>query len=110
MSYQRQISVTTKGHGDMHDLTEQVASVVNASGIQTGTVNVFNNGSTALSAPLSSSLDCNTTCPPFWTSSFHPAATTVMSRRGMTATGIHTCRRRCSVHRSVYPFLMASSF
>jgi secondary thiamine-phosphate synthase enzyme len=47
MSYQRQISVTTKRHGDMLDLTEQVASVVNASGIQTGTVNVFNGGSTA---------------------------------------------------------------
>ena len=31
----------------MHDLTEQVTSVVNASGIQTGTVNVFNVGSTA---------------------------------------------------------------
>jgi len=47
MSYQQQISVTTKGHGDMHDLTQQVASVVNTSGIQTGTVNVFNVGSTA---------------------------------------------------------------
>ena len=47
MSYQQQIFVTTKGHGDMHDLTEQVTSVVNASGIQTGTVNVFNVGSTA---------------------------------------------------------------
>ena len=47
MSYQQQISVTTKGHGDMHDLTEQVTSVVNASGIQTGTVNVFNFGSPA---------------------------------------------------------------
>ena len=42
-----QISITTKGHGDMHDLTQQVASVVNTSGIQTGTVNVFNVGSTA---------------------------------------------------------------
>ncbi|MGA8440788.1 MAG: secondary thiamine-phosphate synthase enzyme YjbQ [Candidatus Sulfotelmatobacter sp.] len=47
MSYQQQISVTTRGHGEMHDLTGQVASVVNASGIQTGTVNVFNVGSTA---------------------------------------------------------------
>jgi secondary thiamine-phosphate synthase enzyme len=47
MSYQQQISVTTKGHGDMHDLTQQVASVVYASGIQTGRVNVFNVGSTA---------------------------------------------------------------
>lgn len=47
MSYQQQISVSTKGHGDMHDLTEQVASIVNSSGIQTGTVNIFNVGSTA---------------------------------------------------------------
>jgi thiamine phosphate synthase YjbQ (UPF0047 family) len=31
----------------MHDFTERVSSVVNASGIQTGTVNVFNVGSTA---------------------------------------------------------------
>jgi thiamine phosphate synthase YjbQ (UPF0047 family) len=31
----------------MHDLTEQVTSVVSATGIQTGTVHVFNVGSTA---------------------------------------------------------------
>jgi len=31
----------------MHDLTERVAAIVAASGIQTGTVNVFNVGSTA---------------------------------------------------------------
>ena len=47
MSYQREISLTTKGHGDVHDLTDQVASVVNSSGIKTGFVNVFNVGSTA---------------------------------------------------------------
>jgi secondary thiamine-phosphate synthase enzyme len=47
MSYQQRISVSTKGHGDMHDLTEQVVAVVNSSGIRTGTVHVFNVGSTA---------------------------------------------------------------
>ena len=47
VSYQRQISVTTHGHGDMHDLTDQVAAIVSSSGINTGTVNVFNVGSTA---------------------------------------------------------------
>jgi secondary thiamine-phosphate synthase enzyme len=46
MTYQQQISITTKGHGDMHDLTDQVARVVSSSAIQTGTVNVFNVGST----------------------------------------------------------------
>lgn len=47
MSYQRQISITTKGHGDLYDLTDQVAAVVTSSGIKTGTANVFNVGSTA---------------------------------------------------------------
>jgi secondary thiamine-phosphate synthase enzyme len=47
MSYQQQISLSTKGHGDMHDITDQVATAVNSSGVKTGIVNVFNVGSTA---------------------------------------------------------------
>jgi secondary thiamine-phosphate synthase enzyme len=47
MTCQQQITVTTMGPGDMHDLTEQVTAVVVSSGIQTGTVNIFNVGSTA---------------------------------------------------------------
>jgi hypothetical protein len=95
MSYQHRISVHTKGHGDVHDLTEQVASIVNSSGIQTGTVNVFNVEARPRSALLSLNLDCSVTCPPFWTSSSRPAATTATSRRGMTVTGIRTCKRHC---------------
>jgi secondary thiamine-phosphate synthase enzyme len=47
VTFQRQITVATKGHGDMNDLSEQVAAIVTESGIQTGTVHVFNVGSTA---------------------------------------------------------------
>jgi len=47
MAFQKQIVITTSGHGDMHDLTTDVARIVAASGIQTGMVNVFNVGSTA---------------------------------------------------------------
>ncbi|HVO80839.1 MAG TPA: secondary thiamine-phosphate synthase enzyme YjbQ [Terriglobales bacterium] len=47
MNCQHQILISTKGHGDMHDLTGQVAAIVTSSGIQTGMVNVFNVGSTA---------------------------------------------------------------
>lgn len=47
MNYQKQIPITTKGSGDMHDLTEQVAAIVTSSGIRTGMVNIFNIGSTA---------------------------------------------------------------
>ena len=47
MIYQQQKTIHTRGHGDMHYLTEQVSAAVSASGIQTGTVNVFNVGSTA---------------------------------------------------------------
>ena len=47
MTYQQQISIRSKGHGHMHDVTEQIATIVASSGIRTGTVNVFNIGSTA---------------------------------------------------------------
>ncbi len=47
MTYQQQITITTQGHGDMHNISEQIASVVNASAIKTGIVNIFNIGSTA---------------------------------------------------------------
>jgi len=46
-TYQQQITVRSSGHGDMHDLTDQVSAVVAASGVRSGTVNVFNVGSTA---------------------------------------------------------------
>src|SRR5204863_8621220 len=47
MSFQNQISLNTKGHGDMKDITEQVAAAVKSSGTKTGIANVFNIGSTA---------------------------------------------------------------
>ena len=47
MSFQEQISLTTKGHGDMHDIAEKVSAIVRSSGVKTGIVNVFNVGSTA---------------------------------------------------------------
>jgi len=47
MNHQSQISIATKGPGDMHDLTDQVAAIVNSSGVQTGIAHVFNIGSTA---------------------------------------------------------------
>ena len=47
MVHREEISVSTKGHGDMHDLTEKVSAIVAASGIRNGTVNAFNVGSTA---------------------------------------------------------------
>jgi secondary thiamine-phosphate synthase enzyme len=47
MVFQKQLVVSTRGHGDMHDLTAQVHGAVAESGIRTGLVNVFNVGSTA---------------------------------------------------------------
>lgn len=62
------------------------------------------------SVRLSSSQNYSMTCPPFWISSFRPAATTVMSRRSTIATTTRTYRRTYSGHRSPFPFLMAHSF
>jgi secondary thiamine-phosphate synthase enzyme len=47
MSYQQQITITTKGRGDMHDNTNHVAAAVKSSGVSIGIVNIFNVGSTA---------------------------------------------------------------
>ena len=47
MTFQKHISIAAKGHGDMHDLTDEVAAIVISSGIKTGIVHVFNIGSTA---------------------------------------------------------------
>lgn len=47
MVFQEQLTVSTSGHGNMHDLTEQVAAVVARSQVGTGIVHVFNVGSTA---------------------------------------------------------------
>jgi|SRR5215813_1397535 len=47
MTYQQQISISAKRHGDMHNITYEVASIVNSSGLKTGVAHVFNVGSTA---------------------------------------------------------------
>ena len=46
MVIQKRIALSTRDHGQMHDITEDVAEAVLDSGIQIGTVNVFNVGST----------------------------------------------------------------
>ncbi len=46
MVFQTNIQIHTRNHGAMHDLTSDVAAIVRQSGISTGTVNVFNVGST----------------------------------------------------------------
>ena len=46
MVHQQQISIETRGHGHMTDLTGEVVGIVAASGVRTGIVHVFNVGST----------------------------------------------------------------
>lgn len=46
MVHQEDIQIETSGHGDIHDITDRVASVIGRSGIQTGAAHVFNVGST----------------------------------------------------------------
>ena len=44
MVFQEQVVVSTRGHGDMHDVTDQVAALVTRSGVRTGVVQVFKIG------------------------------------------------------------------
>ena len=46
MIYQREIHLQTSKHGQMHDLTDEIARVVGESGVRSGLVNIFNVGST----------------------------------------------------------------
>ena len=47
MTHQQALTIETRGHGHMQDVTEEVTRIVRASGVRTGLVNVFNVGSTA---------------------------------------------------------------
>jgi len=47
MTVQEIINITTHRHGEMHDITQQVRTVVERSGVANGLVHVFNVGSTA---------------------------------------------------------------
>ena len=47
MTYQNDIHLRTSGHGDMHDLTNEVSRLVEQSRVRTGIVQLFNVGSTA---------------------------------------------------------------
>jgi secondary thiamine-phosphate synthase enzyme len=47
MVFQQQLTLQTRGHRDMHDLTESVGDLVARSGVRTGVAHVFNVGSTA---------------------------------------------------------------
>lgn len=46
MVHQEELDLRTTRHGQMHDLTDQVAGIVTRSHVQRGTVHVFNVGST----------------------------------------------------------------
>jgi secondary thiamine-phosphate synthase enzyme len=47
MVFQQQLTLRTRGHGHLHDLTEQVSRLVTEAGVRTGIVQVFTVGSTA---------------------------------------------------------------
>jgi secondary thiamine-phosphate synthase enzyme len=47
MAFQQELTLHTRGHRHMHDLTEQVQRVVAQSGVRGGVVHVFTVGSTA---------------------------------------------------------------
>ena len=47
-THQQQIQVQTQHHGEMHDLTAEVARIVEESGIAIGTAHIFNVGSTGV--------------------------------------------------------------
>ena len=52
MVHQEEITIETRGHGHMTDLTDAVARVIAAASVETGTAHVFNVGSTGAIATI----------------------------------------------------------
>ena len=48
MTHQDEVHLHTTGHRHMHDITKDVGQIVAKSGVTTGTVHIFNVGSTAV--------------------------------------------------------------
>lgn len=46
MTHQEELALSTRGHREMHEITGEVARIVEASGIRAGIAHVFNVGST----------------------------------------------------------------
>ena len=46
MTYQEELTLRTRGHAHMQDITRDVTAIVQRAGFRAGTVNVFNVGST----------------------------------------------------------------
>jgi secondary thiamine-phosphate synthase enzyme len=46
MIYQREVQLQTSGHRQMHDITDEIAQIVSASGVHCGVVHIFSVGST----------------------------------------------------------------
>lgn len=51
-SHQARFTLSTTGHGDMHDITSRVADIVRGSSITTGVAHVHNVGSTGAIATI----------------------------------------------------------
>jgi thiamine phosphate synthase YjbQ (UPF0047 family) len=41
MVFQREIQLQTSGHRQMHDLTDEIAEIVSASGVRSGLAHIF---------------------------------------------------------------------
>ena len=83
----------------MHDLTDEVLAIVRRSGIQTGTVHVFNVGSTAAIGTIEFEPGLEQDLPSILDKMIPPVGAMLTSKPGMTATATRTCRPRCWGHR-----------
>lgn len=109
MTYQQEISITSKGHGDMHDLTGEVAAAVRSSAIQSGIVHLFHVGSTGAIGTIEFEPGLRRDLPAILDQLIPPSPPTVMSRHGTMATAIRIFRLLFSGHRLPCPLPKANS-
>ena len=97
MIFQHEIRVSTRNHGEMHDLTNEVQRIIGELKIATGVVNVSVIGSTAAISTIEFEPGLERDFRSFSTGLFRQVAVMATSRRGMMAMAIRIFRRRSSV-------------
>ena len=99
MVYQKEITIRTRNHGEMHDLTREVNRIVADSGIRTGIVHIFNVGSTAAIGTIEFEPGLRQDLHEMLDRLIPPSTAMGTSKPGTTATAIPTYRPHFSVPR-----------
>ena len=109
MVFQKHITRPTRGHRDMHDLTDELGEIVAESGIRRGIATLCNIGSTAALGTIEFEPGLEEDFPAMLDRMIPPSRDYGHDAPGTTATATPTSRPRCSAPACPSPSRTAGS-